>query len=146
MVLRTCNHVAWKATTGGSDIVGRSEQHSKNPQTTPQGFLLMMRSVTTGHAIETVSVLGERFHHQGTTKTQSPEPLGEKAVGTQHCPRGLFLFVMLQILRSQGLCVFLPNLSPTPIWTQNLFGVLHGSVFNHSSPCFKTMSYLSGLC
>lgn len=95
MVLHTCNDVAWKTTTGGSDIVGHSEQHSKNPQTTPQGFLLMMRSVTTGHAIETVSVLGERFHHQGTTKTQSPEPHGEKAVGTQHCPRGLFLEIEL---------------------------------------------------
>lgn len=95
MVLRTCNHVAWKATIGGSDIVGRSEQHSENPQTTPQGFLLMMWSVTTGHTIETVYVLGERFYHEGTTKTQSPEPLGEKAVGTQHCPRGLFLEIEL---------------------------------------------------
>lgn len=141
MVLRTCNHVPWKATTGGSDIVGHSEQHSKNPQTTPQGFLLMMRSVTTGHSIETVYVLGERFHHQGATKTQSPEPLSEKAVGTQHCPQGSWKlhFVMLQILRRQGLCMFLPNLSPTHIWLQKLFSVLHGSIFNHPSPCFKTI-------
>lgn len=139
--------MSFKAATGGSNTVGHPVQHSKNPPTTPQGFLLMMRSVTTGHAIATVYVLRERFHHQGATKTESWAAQWKSSRNSTLPTRSLlgnWTWSCYRFWEVKGYICFL--LSPTPIWLQKLFGVLHSSVFNHPSPCFKTMLYLSGLC